>query len=359
METFEQVRVRRPELERFVAELLLRAGARRDGAEAVARATVDASARAFDTHGVRLVPHYVESLLSGRVKAAPEMRFTRQAAAVGRLDADDGFGHLASYRAVEEGVAMARETGIAAVAVARSSHHGATGCYTLAAAQRGFAAIGMTHSDAIVVPHGGLKPFNGTNPISFALPVAGEEPMLLDMATSSIPLNRVFLRRASGQPLPPEVAVDGEGAVTTDPHQAVALMPLGGAEFGYKGAGLAAMVDLLCSAFTGMAHGAALPPFTGTEESQPVALGHFFIILRPELFQPLALFNSRVADFLADLRAQPARPGARVMAPGDPEREAQADRRANGIPVDVATWTALRGLAARKGCVMPAAVAES
>ena len=353
METFEQVRVRRPELERFVTELLERAGARPDGAAAVARATVDASARAFDTHGVRLVPHYVESLLSGRVKAAPQMRFTRQAAAVGHLDADDGFGHLASYRAVEEGTAMARETGIAAVAVARSSHHGATGCYTLAAAKQGFAAIGMTHSDAIVVPHGGVKPFNGTNPISFALPVEGEEPMLLDMATSSIPQNRVFLRRASGQPLPPEVAVDGEGAVTTDPHRAVALMPLGGTEFGYKGAGLAAMVDILCSAFTGMAHGAALPPFTGTEESQPVSLGHFFIILKPELFQPLALFNARVAEFLADLRAQPARPGARVMAPGDPEREAQAERRANGIPVDVATWTTLRSLAVRHGCAVP------
>ena len=359
METFEDVRIRRPELEGFVADLLETSGARRDGAEATARAVVDASARAFDTHGVRLVPHYVESLLSGRVNGAPEMRFTRQAAAVGHLDADDGLGHLASYRAVEEGVVLARETGIAAVAVARSSHHGATGCYTLAAARQGFAAIGMTHSDAIVVPHDGVKPFNGTNPISFALPVAGEEPMLLDMATSSIPLNRVFLRRATGQPLPPEVAVDADGAVTTDPNRAAALMPLGGAAYGYKGAGLAAMVDILCSAFTGMAHGAALPAFTDAGESQPVSLGHFFIILRPELFQPLALFDARVAAFLADLRAQPARPGARVMAPGDPEREAQADRHANGVPVDLVTWASLREIAHRHGVAVPPAVGRA
>ncbi|MBP2297209.1 Ldh family oxidoreductase [Azospirillum rugosum] len=359
MESFEDVRIRRPELESFVADLLEKAGARRDGAEATARAVVDASARAFDTHGVRLVPHYVESLVSGRVNGAPDLRFTRQAAAVGHLDADDGLGHLASYRAVEEGVAMARETGIAAVAVARSSHHGATGCYTLAAARQGFAAIGMTHSDAIVVPHDGLKPFNGTNPISFALPVAGEEPMLLDMATSSIPLNRVFLRRATGQPLPPEVAVDKDGAVTTDPHQATALMPLGGTAYGYKGAGLAAMVDILCSAFTGMAHGAALPAFTGTEESQPVSLGHFFIVLRPELFQPLALFDARVAAFLADLRSQPAKPGTRVMAPGDPERDAQADRRANGVPVDLTTWDSLREIAVRHGVAVPTTVPKA
>lgn len=359
MESFEDVRVHRAELEGFVITLLEKAGARRDGAEATARAVVDASARAFDTHGVRLVPHYVESLLSGRVNGAPAMRVTRQAAAVAHLDADDGLGHLASYRAVEEGIAMARETGIAAVAVARSSHHGATGCYTLVAARQGFAAIGMTHSDAIVVLHDGVKPFNGTNPISFALPVTGEEPMLLDMATSSIPLNRVFLRRATGQRLPPEVAVDKDGAATMDPHQAVALMPLGGAAYGYKGAGLAAMVDVLCSAFTGMAHGAALPAFTDAEESQPVSLGHFFIILRPELFQPLALFDARVAAFLADLRSQPAKPGARVMAPGDPEREAQADRRANGIPVDLTTWDSLTEVAVRHGVALPTTVPKA
>jgi len=356
MEHFEEVRVGRAELETFIEALLTKAGARQDGARAVARAVVDASARAFDTHGVRLVPHYVATLTAGRINPAPDMRFTRQAPAVGHLDADNGFGHQASYRAIEEGIVMARETGIAAVAVGRSSHHGATGCYTLAAAQQGFAAIGMTHSDAIVVPHDGLKPFHGTNPLSFAMPVEGEEPMLLDMATSSIPLNRVFLRRATGQPLPPEVAVDGQGEVTTDPHRAVALLPLGGTSYGYKGAGLAAMVDVLCSAFTGMAHGAALPSFADTDTAQPVELGHFFIVLRPDVFQPLAMLNARVAEFLTDLRAQPARAGTRVMAPGDPEREAQADRRANGIPVDVATWTSLQNLAARHGCAVPAPV---
>lgn len=353
MEHFKEVRAGRAELEAFVEALLVAAGSGPDGARAVARAVVDASARAFDTHGVRLVPHYVATLAGGRINPAPELRFTRLAPAAGHLDADDGFGHLASYRAVEEGIALARETGIAAVSVGRSSHHGATGCYTLAAARQGFAAIGMTHADAIVVPHDGVKAFHGTNPISFAMPVENEEPMLLDMATSSIPLNRVLLRRATGQPLPPDVAVDDQGAVTTDPHRAAALLPLGGVGYGYKGAGLAAMVDVLCSAFTGMVHGAALAPFAGPDFSQKAALGHFFIILRPEIFQPLAAVNARMAEFLSDLRAQPAKPGARVMAPGDPEREPQEDRRVNGIPVDVTTWASLTALAGRYGCTVP------
>ena len=354
MESFVEVRFRQADLERFIGDLIRAAGAAPEGAGALARAVVDASARGVDTHGVRLVPHYVRSLEGGRVNPAPQMRFTRLAPAVGHLDADDGFGHEASYRAIDEGIALAGETGIAAVAVGRSSHHGATGVYARAAALRGYAAIGMTHADAIVVPHDGIKAFNGTNPISFALPVAGGEPLLLDMATSSIPLNRVLLRRATGTPLPPDVAVDEHGAVTTDPDRAVALLPLGGTDYGYKGAGLAAMVDLLCSVFTGMRHGAALPKFAGPDLSEKAALGHFFIVLRPEVFQPLAAFDAGLARFLADLRAQPAKPGRRVMAPGDPELAAQAERQANGVPIDASTWTELRTIGARYGCTEPA-----
>jgi LDH2 family malate/lactate/ureidoglycolate dehydrogenase len=353
MEQFDNIRFRRDDLAAFIGDLIARGGAEAASAQAVSRAVVDASARGFDTHGVRLVPHYMKALTGGRTNPRPELRFSRLAPAVGHLDGDNGFGHLASYRAIEEGMALADETGIAAIAVSRTSHHGATGCYTITAAQRGYAAIGMTNADAIVVPHDGIKPFYGTNPLSFALPIEGEPPLLLDMATSSVPLNRVLLRRATGTPLPPEVAVNAAGDMTTDPHEAEAVLPLGGLMFGYKGAGLACMIDLLCSAFTGMAHGAALPPFGGPDFSKPTPMGHFFLVLRPDRFQPLDAFNSQIATFLADLRAQPAHPGKRVMAPGDPEREASADRTANGIPIDPVTWATFQELAAEFDVAAP------
>jgi LDH2 family malate/lactate/ureidoglycolate dehydrogenase len=353
MEEFDGVRCAREALETFVRDLVRGVGASEPAAAALARAVVDASARGFDTHGVRLVPHYVKGLLGGGINPVPQVAFERRTAALGHVDGDDGPGHLASYRAIEEGIGLARESGVAAVTVGRSTHHGATGCYTWAAAKAGFAALGMTNADAIVVPHDGVKPFYGTNPISFAVPVAGEEPMLLDMATSSIPLNRVLLRRDTGTPLPPDVAVTAEGEPTVDPHAAEGLRPLGGETYGYKGAGLAAMVDLLCSAFAGMAHGARLPPF-GTEGlARPVGLGHFFLLLRPELFQPLAAFDARVAAFLADLRSQAAKPGRRVMAPGDPERVPARERRDSGIPVDAQTWATFGDLALRHGGTLP------
>ena len=266
-------RVAADALRDFATRLLAATGADADSAAATARAIVDASSRAFDTHGIRLLPYYLQTLEGGRVKGHPAITVTRKAQAVVHVDADDGFGHAPSFRAVDTACDVAAETGVAVATVARSSHHGATGCYTRAAALRGFVAIGMTHADAVVVPHGGTQAFFGTNPLSFALPVTGEDPMVLDMATSAIPFNRVLLRRATGTPLPPEVARDAEGELTTDPNAATALVPLGGATFGYKGAGLAGMVDLLCSALTGMGHGKTLALFTaGISEEEPHTL---------------------------------------------------------------------------------------
>ena len=356
MESFANVRLPADTLSRFIEALFEQAGTDRASAEAVARACVDASARGFDTHGVRLVPHYLRGIADGRVNPRPRITFTRPAAAIGHVDADDGLGHLASYRAIDEGIAIAREVGVAAIAVGRSSHHGATGCYTIEAARRGFVALGMTHADAIVVPHGGIQPFFGTNPISFGLPVDGEEPLLLDMATSSIPLNRVLLRRATGAELPPEVAVDASGAMTTDPHQATAVLPLGGLTYGYKGAGLACMIDLLCSAFTGMAHGFLAPAFGGPDFSTPTRLGHFFIVLQPGLFQPPDQFKASVSAMLDDLRRQPAQPDMHVMAPGDPEKAAMRERARDGVPLDPVTWRELQEAGEHHGLTAPTPV---
>ena len=134
-----------------------------------------------------------------------------------------------------------------------------------------------------------------------------------------------------------------------------AVLPLGGATFAYKGAGLAAMIDILCSAFTGMAHGATFQPLGGPDLSTPIPIGHFFLILQPATFQALTAFDGRVGAFLDDLRSQPARPGEKVMAPGDIEKAEAARRRANGIPVDRVTWQALADIAGRYGVPVPVA----
>jgi ureidoglycolate dehydrogenase (NAD+) len=355
-EILDGIRFHAAELESFVGTLFTRMGAPAPTASAVARAVTAASARGFDTHGVRLVPYYASLVTGRRVNLAANLVFTRRAPAVGHLDADDGFGHIASFRAIDEAIAMAKETGVAVVAVGRSSHHGATGTYTHYAAEQGFAAIGMTNSPPIVVPHDGTTPFFGTNPLSFAMPVEGETPLLLDMATSSMPLNRVELRQAVGSVLPLGVAIDSTGAETTDPAAVVALLPLGGTAFGHKGAGLAAMVDVLCSVFTGMPHGNQLPRSAEAGIHDWPSVGHFFIVMNPAVFQALAAFNGGVTRFLDDLRSQPARDGATIMAPGDVEKGMARERAADGVPIDRLSWAKISALAEEFGCDVPVAV---
>lgn len=352
MERFDGVRLSRAVLEDFAAALLRGAGMSDDSAAATARAMTDASARGVDTHGVRLIPFYLDQLQNGRVNPTPAVTATRTAPACVVVDADGGLGHLASYRAIDEAAKLAEETGLAAAVVTRSSHHGATGVYTLAAAKRGFVAFGCTHADALVVPHGGVKPFFGTNPISFAAPARDEEPVLLDMATSAIPLNRVHLRRDTGTKLPPEVAVGDDGIATTDPHVATGLIPVGGLGYGYKGAGLAMMVEILCASLTGMSHGFRMTKFTGP--GQPVHIGHFFLLLRPQAFAAGG-YDSSLAAILEDLRAQPAQPGQEVMAPGDPEKREAAERAALGVPLDRRTWERLVAFAGTVGVAVPEA----
>lgn len=357
MEKFDGVRCDGKAVERFLAELFTKTGASEESAEAVARAMSDASMRGVDTHGVRLTPHYLRGLDAGRIKKRPSVEVKRLATSVVHVDAGDGLGHLASFRGIEAGIAVARETGLAAVAIGNSTHHGATGVYTLAAARQGFAALGMTNADAIVAPHDGVAAFFGTNPITFAVPNEHGLPIHLDMASSSIPLNRVLLRRDTGTPLPPEVAIDAGGEMTVDPFKAAALMPLGGANYGYKGAGLAVMVDMLCSAFTGTLHGNRLPNFAGENVFWPARLGHFFIIFDVGAFQPKRGFFQRVGEFLDDLRGQKARPGRKVMAPGDPEWAALKDRQAHGMPIDNATWASMNSFATSLNCVPPPVLA--
>lgn len=338
-------RVERGELERFMLAALARAGADAVSAEAVTRALVTASRMGTDSHGLRLLPHYVRALQGGRIRGAPEMRFERRLPATGYLDAGDGLGHLAGYTAMAHAAAMADEVGVGAVAVGNSSHFGAAGCYALAAAERGLIGLAVCNSDPFVILHQGSRPFHGTNPIAFAAPVAGEAPYLLDMATSSVPWNRVQQYAAIDRELPDQVAADAAGEVTRTPAEVASLLPLGGRDFGFKGAGLGGMVEVLSSTLSGMLNGFRLLPMGGPDMATPRGVGHFFLALRPDAFAPGDPFPEFLRCYLDDLRAQPGRDGARVMAPGDREWACQARRDAEGIPLDSANQRAYAELA--------------
>lgn len=336
-------------LSRFVAAALEARGSEAGQAGDVARALVSASLRGVDSHGVRLLPHYLRALEGGRISKAPAVRARRTAPGAAIVDADNGFGHHAGFRAIAEGRALAAEAGVAGVSVINSSHFGAAGCYALEAAEAGYLAFAFCNSDPFVLPHDAQAPFHGTNPIAFAAPVPGQRPFLLDMATSIVPWNRIRDYEMKGLPVPEDVAVDVTGAMTVDPAAVAALLSVGGARFGFKGAGLAAVMEVLSAALTGMGHCTRLLPMAGPDMTTPRRLGQFYLVINPEVFVPRAVYEAGIAAYLADLRATPAKPGARVMAPGDREWACEAERGAAGIPVAPALMDEFRRIAGDLG----------
>lgn len=336
-------------LERFVAAALIAGGTADAAAGAVARALASASLRGVDSHGVRLLPHYLRVVEGGRVRGRAEITVETRTPVAAVVDAGDGFGHPASYRAIAEGCRLAAATGLAMVSVVNSSHFGAAGCYALEAAEQGFVAFAFGNSDSFVLPHDGVAPFHGTNPIAFAAPVRGERPYLIDMATSIVPWNRIQDYRSKGLAVPADVAVDAAGRATTEPAEVAALLPLGGRQYGFKGAALASLAEILSAVMTGMPYCAALLPMTGPDVSTPRHLGHFFIVMRPDALASREVYDAGMAAYLADLRRQPAQPGRLVMAPGDREWAVLDRRRDSGIPVSPALLGEFAAIAQKYG----------
>lgn len=336
------VRVEIGALERSVRQALGEAGADEPSVEAATRAVMHASGHGVDSHGVRLVPHYCRVLRGGRVNGRPQMRLDERSPVAITLDADDGLGHLAGYRAVEAATAAAARFGVGAVSVRRSSHFGAAGAYALTGAERGFLTIATSNSDSVVALHDGAAPFHGTNPFAAAAPVPDARPWLLDMATSNVPLNRVYLYRALGRTLSPDVAVDEDGAPTLDPNSARMLLPAGGEGFGFKGAALGGLMTILSAVLSGATSDPFVIPMDGEEAATPRDIGHFVLAISPDFFAGADRFGTELTRYLDALRGSRPREGARVLAPGDREWEEAERRRRDGVPVDLATAEFLR-----------------
>lgn len=323
-------------LEQKVVAALRKAGASEASLGAAVRAMLHASMVGVDSHGVRLTEHYCKMLAGGRLNKQPQLKVEIRAAGSAMVDGDDGLGHYAAYKAVEVGIDLARQAGIGAVGIAHSSHLGAAGAYALAGAEQGFVTFATTNTDSMVALFDGAARFHGTNPLAFAAPVPGSRPWLLDMATSSIPMNRVLLHRSLGLALPEGVAADQDGRATTNPYAAEMLLPLGGADYGYKGAGLAGVATLFSALLTGATlDGDFIPMYGGDDISTPRNMGHFVLVIDPDKFVGRAMFGAMMTQYLGGLRGAAVRPGAeRVMAPGDREWEEVARREADGVPVD-------------------------
>lgn len=299
-------------------------------AQYVANGLVEASLRGVDSHGIRLMPHYMNALAAGRINPSPDYRFSRTAAATGLLDADHAFGHAAGMRAAGHAVDIAKEAGMGAVSVQNSTHYGAAAYFALEISKHDMIGLSFTHSDSLIVPTGGQEKFLGNNPVCFTAPCDGEGPVCLDMATSLITFNKVLQLKEEGKQTPDGVGVDQAGIETTNPADIVSLMPVGG----HKGYGLSLMVEVLCALLSGMPFGPHIPKMYNAPIESRRHLGHFFAAIRIDSFTDPSSFKKRMKALADELReSSPTNAQTPVMVAGDPEKKKQKQREYEGIPL--------------------------
>src|ERR1700719_4219260 len=324
--------------------LLRAAGASPEEADAVATGCVNANLVGHDSHGIVAIPTYIDRVKAGHIVPGARWTIVQESPTTTVIDGHWGFGFHVNAKAMALTIEKAKTANVAACTVFRQSHVVRLAAYPMMAMREGM--IGLATADSgrspkAVAPFGGREARLGTNPISMAIPSDLEGPLYLDMATSAAAAGKIALAVARNERVPDGWVIGSDGKPTNDPaqlRQGGALLPLGGPEGGYKGTGLAVMVERLCGLLTGLGFGVEA---TGRHND-----GCFMAVFKVDAFRPLAEFKKEVGEFVKYLKETPPAEGSSgVLYPGEIEHRRELDRRKNGIEVESATWTRLRLLA--------------
>jgi LDH2 family malate/lactate/ureidoglycolate dehydrogenase len=311
---------------------------------------VAANLRGIDSHGVHLLSYYLKQIAAGTVSPVNEGRVAGESGACLAYDGENGLGQIVAQRCCEHAVRLARAHGISIVTAREANHFG--GCFWWAReiAQHGMLGLIFCNASSLVAPWQGREPKLGTNPICMAVPPGGgdgQEPFLLDMATTTVAANKIFKAYINGQAeIPAGWAMDREGAPTTDTVAAYngLVAPLGG----YKGYGLALMVEILCSVLGGGAIASELGGIRFVDK--PVRVSHSYLAIDIARFMPVEEFNARVTRLVEIMKSTPPAKGYdEVLVPGEPEKRAEAERLRDGIPIPDGNWRDLMEAAERLG----------
>jgi LDH2 family malate/lactate/ureidoglycolate dehydrogenase len=334
-------------LTEFCEAILQGARVPRHKAQITAECLVFANLRGVDSHGIQLLPFYIEQLLAGEVDASADGRVIAESGCCLTFDAENTLGQWAAETCCRHVIRIAGDHGLALVTARESNHFGAAAFWAQKMRDAGQIGIVMCNASPIVPPWQGKKGRMGTNPICMSVP----GPWLLDMATTTVAAGKIFKAFVNGQPeIPQGWAFDSEGHPTTDTQAAYKgmLMPLGG----YKGSGLAMMVEILCSVLSG----GLMPDQIGgiRFRGKRVRVSQMFLAIDVKRFMPVEEFTARIEELVRIMKSTPAAPGYdEVMVAGDPEWRMEAQRRQDGIPIADGNWEKLVKAAESVGVKAP------
>ncbi len=331
-----------------VKAIVVAAGSHDDEAATVADNLVEANLRGHDSHGVGMVPRYVDAVLEGGLTVNAHVAVRQDSGALLTLDGQHGYGQVIGREAMALGIARAREHGVCVVGLAHSHHLGRIGHWAEQCIAAGLVSIHFVNvlSRPVVAPFGGRDARLGTNPFCVGIPRPGGDPIVLDFATSKIAQGKTRVAHNKGESIDPGILIDNHGEPTTNPRFTVieplgALLPFGE----HKGGGLALICELLGGALAGGDTGRAV-----TDGRRRVLNSMFSILVDPERLGTAANLAREMEGFVAYATASPPQPGVgRVRTPGEPERETRARRMREGIAIDAVTWGEIRAAGEKVG----------
>ncbi|MCR8559362.1 Ldh family oxidoreductase [Mucilaginibacter sp. BJC16-A38] len=342
-------------LRSFTQNIFLAMGCNSTHAALAADVLLQADLRGIDSHGVARLIGYVRLWESKRINANPNVTIVHETPTTATVDGDAGLGLVVAPFAMQLAIKKAELYGSGWVSVRNSNHFGIAGYHALMAVEKNMIGYAMTNASPLVAPTYSNERLLGTNPMCYAFPAGDYPPVVVDMATSAAANGKLEIAQRAGKPVPEGWIQDAQGNYTTDPHalkSGGSLLPLGSdKEHGsHKGFGLSATVDILSAVLSGANYGPWVPPFVAFLDppADPVGLGigHFVGAMRVDGFRPVDEFKTHMDNWIRRFKsAQTIDPDQKVIIPGEPELEAEKDRKANGIPLVDAVVSDLNGLA--------------
>ena len=278
-----------------------------------ANALINAELVGAPSHGLSRLKMYCDRIKKKVINPKPKIKIKKISQSISHVDANNSIGFVAADIAVKTAINNAKKTGIGLVAVKNSGHYGLSGYYAEQAVKKNLMVMVFTNAPPAVAPHGALKSLFGTNPICFGTPTGSKIPFILDTSISMINRGKIRVAARDGEKIPEGVALDKFGKPTTDPKKALEGVQLPIA--GFRGSGLAWMVDILSGVLTGGNHaGRVKDPFT--DFSGPQNIGHLFFVLKPNLFVGNS-FNKRIKDNIKTIKKLPKIKGVKeILYPG-------------------------------------------
>ena len=278
-----------------------------------ANALINAELVGAPSHGLSRLKMYCDRIKHKLINPKPKIKIKKISQSITHINADNSIGFVAADIAIKNAIYNAKKTGLALVAVKNSGHYGLSGYYVEKAVKKNLIAMLFTNAPPAIAPHGALKTLFGTNPICFGAPTASKIPFILDTSVSMINRGKIRVAARSGKKIPGGVALDKYGRPTTNAKKALEGVQLPIA--GFRGSGLAWMVDILSGVFTGGNHaGRVKDPFTNF--SGPQNIGHLFIVMKPNLFVGNN-YNKRIKDNIKTVKKLPKIKGIKeILYPG-------------------------------------------